>query len=134
VTEDPDRAWEEIGPYLLDENIAYYAAIKEAAEAPKGLRTPVRGGIFTDAQDVPTLRQNPPYAILTPEESVRLGRETGFLRFAPLCGGVPPDLAWKSLHLFESQVLPSLRELDDETPNVVPWNALPVTAGPEPDG
>jgi hypothetical protein len=26
----------------------------------------------------------------------------------PLCGGMPPDLAWSSLRLFETQVLPAL--------------------------
>jgi hypothetical protein len=28
--------------------------------------------------------------------------------FHPLCGGIHPDLAWQSLHLFADQVLPAL--------------------------
>jgi hypothetical protein len=27
----------------------------------------------------------------------------------PLCGGIPPELAWESLHLVEHEVLPRLR-------------------------
>jgi hypothetical protein len=27
--------------------------------------------------------------------------------FHPLCGGMPIDLAWSSLHLFEHEVLPA---------------------------
>jgi hypothetical protein len=27
----------------------------------------------------------------------------------PLCGGMPIDLAWESLHLFENEVLPALQ-------------------------
>ena len=123
VSTDPERSWEEVGPYLLDDNRTYYSAIQAAAEAPKGLRTPIRPDVFTDAQDVASLRQNPRYAILTPDECVDLARETGFLRFAPLCGGLPPALAWKSLDLLESQILPKLRQLDDAVPEVVPWAA-----------
>jgi hypothetical protein len=26
----------------------------------------------------------------------------------PMCGGMPPELAWSSLRLFEKQVLPAL--------------------------
>jgi len=32
------------------------------------------------------------------------------LRFNPLEGGIPPELAWQSLRLFEDEVLPNLRE------------------------
>jgi len=32
----------------------------------------------------------------------------GRLGFMPLLGGLDPDLAWESLHLFEHEVLPKL--------------------------
>ena len=32
-----------------------------------------------------------------------------FAMFHPLCGGMPIDLAWASLELFEDQVLPAFR-------------------------
>ena len=32
------------------------------------------------------------------------------IMFHPLCGGIHPDLAWSSLHLFMDDVMPILRE------------------------
>jgi hypothetical protein len=31
-----------------------------------------------------------------------------FSLFHPLCGGIPPELAWESLRLYEHEVLPRL--------------------------
>jgi len=36
-------------------------------------------------------------------------RAKGVLLLQPLCGGLPPDLAWPSLELVASKVLPALR-------------------------
>jgi hypothetical protein len=33
----------------------------------------------------------------------------GVLNFHPMMGGLPPELAWESLHLFEREVLPKVR-------------------------
>ena len=35
-------------------------------------------------------------------------RRFGFTIFHPMAGGVPPAMAWESLHLFEREVLPQL--------------------------
>jgi hypothetical protein len=32
----------------------------------------------------------------------------GFAMFHPLMGGIPPELGWRSLRLFETEVLPKL--------------------------
>ena len=32
----------------------------------------------------------------------------GIVIFHPMMGGIPPALAWESLHLFEHEVLPKL--------------------------
>ena len=51
---------------------------------------------------------------MTPEECVKLTVELGVdseLVFQPLMGGMDPALAWKSLEMFEHQVLPHLQEL-----------------------
>ena len=32
----------------------------------------------------------------------------GFVLFHPMMGGIPPELAWESLHLFASDVAPRL--------------------------
>jgi hypothetical protein len=47
--------------------------------------------------------------VLTPDELVAELRAAPFpfAFFHPLCGGIPPDLAWSSLRLFENEVLPA---------------------------
>ena len=50
--------------------------------------------------------------VVTPEECVELCRRIGpggRLGFNPLNGGIDPEIAWESLHLFEHEVLPALR-------------------------
>jgi hypothetical protein len=53
---------------------------------------------------------NGPYRIFTPDEAVAHVRTRGVLLLQPLCGGIPPDLAWEHLHLVERRVLPALRK------------------------
>ena len=51
------------------------------------------------------------YRVLTPEACVELGRglgERGVLVLHPLMGGLPPELGWQSLELFDAKVLPAL--------------------------
>jgi len=47
--------------------------------------------------------------VVTPEELVEEMKAAPFpfQLFHPLCGGMPIDLAWSSLHLFETRVLPA---------------------------
>ena len=49
-----------------------------------------------------------PYRVFTPDEAVDEIRTSGFLNLHPLCGGIAPVLAWPSLELFASDVLPRL--------------------------
>ncbi len=55
------------------------------------------------------LRQSGVYRVLTPAECVALARESGHVILHPLMGGMPPELGWESLRLFESEVLPEIR-------------------------
>ena len=65
-----------------------------------------------DATSVEGLKASGVYRVLTPDECVEMWNEMGdadtFL-LHPLMGGIPPELAWESLHLFESDVLPRVR-------------------------
>jgi hypothetical protein len=62
------------------------------------------------AGDVEALRrENGPYRILTPEQAVALIRKNGMLMLQPLCGGLPPRLAWPSLELLAAKVLPAVK-------------------------
>ncbi|KPC67169.1 LLM class flavin-dependent oxidoreductase [Streptomyces chattanoogensis] len=101
LSEDPDRAWAEYGSHLLHEAQTY------ASWQPAGIRSAVRSA----ATDAGTLRKEGVYRIVTPEECVELAQEAGpqgSLILHPLCGGMPVDEGWRSLHLFAERVLPRL--------------------------
>ena len=100
VAEDVDRAWEEMGSYLLHDAKMYAAWWRES-----GMKAVSQSG----AETVDELRaQGGPYAILTPDEAVEHIRTHFVLPMQPLCGGMPPELAWRSLETLAEQVLPRL--------------------------
>jgi alkanesulfonate monooxygenase SsuD/methylene tetrahydromethanopterin reductase-like flavin-dependent oxidoreductase (luciferase family) len=96
---DPDAGWAEMAPFFLHETNAY-----GAWQAQDGVKSPYR--IVADADQ---LRATGQYRVLTPEEFVteQQAAPFPFAMFHPLCGGMPIDLAWSSLHLFEHEVLPA---------------------------
>jgi hypothetical protein len=62
------------------------------------------------ALSVDALRaENGNYRIFTPEQAAARIRRDGALMLQPLCGGLPPEIAWQSLELLASDVLPRLR-------------------------
>lgn len=99
VATDPDDAWARYGPHLLHDARTY------AAWMGDGHRAVSR----SDATTVDGLRaEQGPYRIFTPDEAVEHIRTHGALGLHPLCGGLPPALAWESLRLVETEVLPRL--------------------------
>ncbi len=99
IARDPDRAWREIGPYMLHDAEMYASWFKEMGTITK-----------SSALSVEALRsENGNYRILTPEEAVLRIRKHGAVMLQPLCGGLPPALAWQSLELLASDVLPKVR-------------------------
>lgn len=102
LAEDPDRAWAEYGGHLLHE-ARMYASWQSTGS---------RSAVHSSAQDVGALREEGVYRIVTPDDCLRLARRTGgggALILHPLCGGMPVDEGWRSLHLFTEQVLPRLK-------------------------
>jgi alkanesulfonate monooxygenase SsuD/methylene tetrahydromethanopterin reductase-like flavin-dependent oxidoreductase (luciferase family) len=98
VAEDLDRAWREIGPHLLHDARSYAEWLGEASAAAKSTAT-----------TVDELRaENGAYRILTPEQAVESIRTYGAFVTKPLCGGIPPALAWRSLELLAAEALPAL--------------------------
>jgi alkanesulfonate monooxygenase SsuD/methylene tetrahydromethanopterin reductase-like flavin-dependent oxidoreductase (luciferase family) len=102
VADDPDRAWNEVGPYWLHDAVTY-----------KSWQTPdIRSSVSSGATTIDELRAEGIYQVLTPDECVSLATELGpfgALTQHPLCGGLPADLAWPSLELFADEVLPRLQ-------------------------
>ncbi len=99
VARDPERAWSELGPYLLHDARMYAEWLGEAGSASKSV-----------AGSVEELRsEQGAYRIFTPEQAIEHIRASGLFLAQPLCGGLPPELAWPSLELLASEVLPVVR-------------------------
>ena len=88
VADDVDAAWDALGPYLLHD------AIMAASYRPHDDSV----ASITRADSVSALRaEDGPYRIFTPDEAAEYVRGGRLLPLHPLCGGVPPDVAWPYL-------------------------------------
>jgi alkanesulfonate monooxygenase SsuD/methylene tetrahydromethanopterin reductase-like flavin-dependent oxidoreductase (luciferase family) len=107
IDPDPERAWEEIGPYMLNEVREYSSWRAEGLQRPLEMQ----------ADSVEALRESKRYEILTPVECRQrhLAGGAGFTALLhPLVGGVPLQRAWDCLHLYIDEVLVPLRERADQ--------------------
>lgn len=97
VADDIDDAWEELGEYLLYDARTY-------AEWNPGNET--SAGI-SDMKTVAELRaMSQSHKIFSVPEAITRVRSGEMLNLAPLCGGIPPDLAWPYLERVGDVVLP----------------------------
>jgi alkanesulfonate monooxygenase SsuD/methylene tetrahydromethanopterin reductase-like flavin-dependent oxidoreductase (luciferase family) len=107
IAEDPESAWAEIAPYCVHE-VNSYAQWFTGSTAKSDYSD---GGARTDVLDAEGVRALGIYPVLTPDDAIaecrRIG-PSGVFTIHPLCGGMPPELAWQSLRLFETAVLPAL--------------------------
>ena len=99
LAKDPERVWQQVGPH------AEYDATTYAAWQEDGV---VSDWAVPGAQTWKQLRDSGRYAVVTPEQCRALATRDGRLLLHPLMGGIEPTLAWESLRLFESEVLPQL--------------------------
>lgn len=103
VASDVDEGWAELAPYAMHEINAYG---EWAAGAGMEGAT---GYVRTDDPDA--LRATGQYRVVTPAQLVEELDAKGpfaFCMLHPLVGGLPPELAWKSLRLIETEVIPNL--------------------------
>ena len=99
LAEDPEAGWEEMAPYFLHETNAYGAwSIQSGVVSP-----------YRPVNDSDQLRETGQYRVLTPDQFVEEMKAAPFPfhLFHPLCGGMPIEVAWSSLRLFETEVLPA---------------------------
>jgi alkanesulfonate monooxygenase SsuD/methylene tetrahydromethanopterin reductase-like flavin-dependent oxidoreductase (luciferase family) len=90
VADDVDEAWEVLGPHLVHD------AVTAASYRPHDDSV----GSITRADNVTALREaGGPYRIFTPEEAVDYIRSGHPLPLHPLCGGIPPNVAWRYLEI-----------------------------------
>jgi alkanesulfonate monooxygenase SsuD/methylene tetrahydromethanopterin reductase-like flavin-dependent oxidoreductase (luciferase family) len=98
VSEDPDRAWKDLGGYLLHEAVTYAS-----------WQTPdIRSSVHSHATNTEGLREEGIYEILSPAECrARVAEQGPNTLFAlhPLCGGMPLEPAWECVHLFLDEVV-----------------------------
>jgi alkanesulfonate monooxygenase SsuD/methylene tetrahydromethanopterin reductase-like flavin-dependent oxidoreductase (luciferase family) len=88
VADDVDAAWNALGPYMLHD------AVMAASYRPHDDSV----ASISRADSVAALRAEcGPYRIFTCDEATEYVRGGRPLPLHPLCGGVPPDLAWPYL-------------------------------------
>ena len=102
LAHDVEQGWREMGPYFLHEANAY-----GTWQAQENVASPYRS-----AASIEDLRGTDQYAVLTPDQLIQELRAAPFpfAFFHPLCGGMPIELAWSSLRLFEHEVLPAFED------------------------
>jgi len=97
LAEDPEAAWPVIGPYFMHESNAY------------GAWSPTAGvGAYRTVTDLDELREGGQYRILTPDEyaaELKAEGDVVIAKLHPMVGGIPPELAWQHLRLFEDAFL-----------------------------
>lgn len=107
LTDDPDRAWAELGGHFLHE-ARQYAAWQTAD---------VHSLMTARSATAEDLRAEGLYRFLTPEECLAtVARQPAGARqllLHPLCGGMPVEEGWRSLRLLAEKVLPYLAEPAD---------------------
>jgi alkanesulfonate monooxygenase SsuD/methylene tetrahydromethanopterin reductase-like flavin-dependent oxidoreductase (luciferase family) len=101
IDENPERAWQELGPYFLREMTQYSAWAK--------------GGVLrhyqSDSKSIAALRAQGMFEILTPEECLaRAAARPEEYRpiLHPLAGGIPVARAWDCMRLYADKVLARL--------------------------
>jgi alkanesulfonate monooxygenase SsuD/methylene tetrahydromethanopterin reductase-like flavin-dependent oxidoreductase (luciferase family) len=103
VTDDPERAWHQVAPYVVHHAHVYGVwSRQDLAHESK---------VFPPAETLEDLQRSPAYQVVTPAECVQLASEwhpDGAFLLHPLMSGLPPHLSWPSLELFQREVLPML--------------------------
>ncbi|MBX7069139.1 MAG: LLM class flavin-dependent oxidoreductase [Microthrixaceae bacterium] len=95
LAEDPKAALVDLGRYFMHETNSYARWSEES-----GVPSPYRA-----ADDIDELMTRGQYRIVTPDEyRAELGDAAAPI-LHPMVGGIPPDLAWRHLHLFEEAFL-----------------------------
>jgi alkanesulfonate monooxygenase SsuD/methylene tetrahydromethanopterin reductase-like flavin-dependent oxidoreductase (luciferase family) len=101
VADDVDRAWDEIGEYILHD-VKMYGDWNPGDETTASI---------SHAQTVEELRAtSPAHKIYSTDEAVEIVRGGGMLMLMPLCGGIPPALAWPYLEHVANVVLPAAQK------------------------
>lgn len=112
VAKDPKKVAKQVEPYLLHVANSYAQWMAD-------------GGVvatYQPATSVEELLATGNFQIVTPEQCCDIASRCEEIMFDPLYGGIPPEIAWEGLRLFEEEVLPRI-EVEPQSGAVV----YPVT-------
>ena len=99
VADDVDAAWDELGPYLMNDVLGYARWNQGATDIAS----------LSSAKTAKDLRaEGRAYRILTVDEAVALMHSGMPLGLHPLVGGLPPEVAWRYLKTVVERVMPRL--------------------------
>lgn len=88
VADDVDQAWDEIGEFLLHDALSYSEWNPDNEVSAN----------ITTAKTVDELRATSrTHVILSTDEAARRAADGEVFNLSPLCGGIPPDIAWPYL-------------------------------------
>ena len=100
VADDVDQAWDEVGPYLMHD-VHMYGEWNVDKDNIASL---------SQARTVDALREERgAHRIYSVDEAVDIVKQGGMLMLHPLCGGLPPELAWKYLKVVTDDVMPAAK-------------------------
>jgi alkanesulfonate monooxygenase SsuD/methylene tetrahydromethanopterin reductase-like flavin-dependent oxidoreductase (luciferase family) len=93
VADDVDAAWDEIGAYLLHDAMAYSEWNPDNT---------VSANISTAKTVGELRRQSTTHVILSMDEAAERVAAGELMNLSPLCGGIPPEIAWPYVKRFAS--------------------------------
>jgi alkanesulfonate monooxygenase SsuD/methylene tetrahydromethanopterin reductase-like flavin-dependent oxidoreductase (luciferase family) len=99
VADDLDKAWEELGPYLMHD-VHSYAKWNEGNTDTASL------SFAATAEELRA--ENRSHRIVTVDEAVEMVRGGMPLPLHPLIGGLPPEIAWRYLETVADEVMPAV--------------------------
>ena len=99
VSDDLDRAWDELGPYLMHD-------VRSYAEWNRGDTTTASISAAGTAEELRAERRS--HQILTVDEARSYAAAHGPLPLHPLIGGLPPEVAWRYLRTVTDDVMPAV--------------------------
>jgi alkanesulfonate monooxygenase SsuD/methylene tetrahydromethanopterin reductase-like flavin-dependent oxidoreductase (luciferase family) len=96
VADDLDRAWDELGPYLMHD-VRMYGSWNEGDTGTAGI------SFVQSAEELRAERRS--HRIMTVDEAVEAVRGGSVLSLHPLIGGCPPEIAWPYLRTVTDVVM-----------------------------
>lgn len=104
ISENPEKAWEQLLPHVQHQLQSYSQWTQEAFGKPSG---PYAG----DEMKPETIMHSAAYKVLTPDQALALVANLGqhsVLYLNPLLAGIDPDYSWQMLKLYEREVHPHI--------------------------